>query len=345
MGKAIMKDMVLVPGNNSLPAEFRLQPTNEQVRDGFLSGYVAGASFALDIAGGADSTPVASLKEAMASIKMASSITGITDKLIAPGTASQPDLGNMLQLTESRRTPVQVMIYNPFDTPLHIKRMKAVNSWDGKEFGVVDEDVGMTIPPKSTALSPTVTMVSPSGLGFMMSTLLPLMMAYPGLLVGAAAEVPFNIQSTIVSVLGGPDGYEGNVVYAQSDVPIKVQIGGTAPEGTMSQILGDLDPTSTTAVASPSPVASPSSVASPSPTATEAGPAPTPEPSVAEPSTTVAVEETSNAPEPTPETAALKKRQALESAPSSTDPVVVEAWVKSTVNKLAIEKGLPAPFA
>ncbi|KAG0239481.1 hypothetical protein BG011_003918, partial [Mortierella polycephala] len=120
-------------------------------------------------------------------------------------------------LLKPRRTPVQVMIYNPFDAPLYIKKMRAVNFWRGKEFGVVDENVGMTIPPKSTVLSPTVTMVSPSGLGFSTNMALPFMNAYAGLLIGAAVEVPFDIQATIVAAIGGPDGYEGNVVYTQSD--------------------------------------------------------------------------------------------------------------------------------
>lgn len=98
MGRAVVKDMILVPGNNTLPAVFHMSPSNEHVRDGFLTGFVAGASFTLDVAGAADSTKVESLKEAMASVKMASTIKGITDKLIPVGSGAQPNILEMLQV-------------------------------------------------------------------------------------------------------------------------------------------------------------------------------------------------------------------------------------------------------
>ncbi|KAG0082242.1 hypothetical protein BGZ93_002499, partial [Podila epicladia] len=134
MGRAVVANMVLVPGANTLPAVFHLTPDSDAVRDAFLSGFVAGASFTLDVAGGADSTTVASLKDAMASVKLSSTIKGITEKLIGPGTAAEPGLLEMLQLLHPRATPVQVMVYNPFDTPLYIKHMTANNVWNGKDF-------------------------------------------------------------------------------------------------------------------------------------------------------------------------------------------------------------------
>ncbi|KAF9981330.1 hypothetical protein BGZ75_007419 [Mortierella antarctica] len=358
MGKAVVSNMVLAPGPNTLPAVFHLAPTDTHIRDGFLSGFVNGAAFQLDITGSAQSTPVESLKLAMASVKLSSGIKGITDKLIAPGSAAQPNILNMLQLTNPRETPVQVMIYNPFDTPLYIKSMQASNSWNGKDFGVVNQDVGMTIPPKSSALSPTVIMTSPAGLGFLTSTLLPFMLAYPQLLVGAAADVPFLIKSVIVAQVGGSNGYLGNVQYAQPDTIIKVQVGGKAPEGALGPILGgnstSIVPTATVT----SEIVSPT--ASVEPTATE--PAATQPPKV-EPTTVKADdpeptsakgEPTGKAPEPTSSGPAIEKRQApapapgtpqlLGSQPSSTSPDVVEAWIKAMVNKIAMDDGLPAPY-
>ncbi|KAF9900680.1 hypothetical protein BX616_002526 [Lobosporangium transversale] len=346
MGQAIVKDMVLIPGANILPAVFHLAPADTHIRDGFLSGFVAGASFQLEIAGGEDSTTVASLKEAMASVKMSSTIAGITDKLIAPGSAAQPNLWSMLHPSNERRTPVQVMIYNPFDTPLYIKSMKALNSWRGMDFGVVDQEVGMTIPAKGTALSPTVVMVSPGGPGFL-KVLLPFMAAYPGLLV-KAVDVPFTIKSTITAYVGGPNGYLGNVAYQQPDTIISVKLDFGTPSGL--KIPSSLDeimhPTTTSTVTatpdvpapSPSPVDVTPSPEAPAPepvTTTEEAPAPvTPSP---EPSTT------GDAP-------IVAKRQDVPPSlgnliPSSEDPAVIEAWLKALANKLALDEGLPAPFA
>ncbi|KAI1315894.1 hypothetical protein EDD11_000208 [Mortierella claussenii] len=360
MGKAIVDNMVLVPGVNTLPAVFHLAPTDPHIRDGFLSGFVAGASFTLDVAGSADSTKVESLKEAMASVKMASVITGITNKLIAPGSAAQPNIWNMLQLTAPRQTPVQVMIYNPFDTPLYIKSMQAATSWQGKDFGIVNQDVGLTVPAKGTVLSPTVIMASPAGLGFM-GTLLPFMLAYPTLIVGQTVAVPFTIKSTITAVVGGPNGYLGNVQYQQPDTIINVKIDGGIPQGFK---IPTLDPTptanaTTTALATPttsvSATVGPSSV--PVTTAVESTTTAvtatttttTTKTADAQPTTTVTSGPTaqSTTEENTP---MIERRQAEMSimgsgfGPTSTDPVVLEAWLKAMVNKLALDEGLPAPY-
>ncbi|KAG0305312.1 hypothetical protein BGZ97_001149 [Linnemannia gamsii] len=334
MGRAVVKDMVLVPGNNTLPAVFHMAPSNEHVRDGFLTGYCAGASFTLDVAGAADSTKVESLKDAMASVKMASTIKGITDKLIPVGSGAQPDILNMLQMTAPRKTPVQVMIYNPFDTPLFIKKMKATNYWQGKYFGDLDEEVNLTVPPKSTVRSPTVTMVSPAGFGFM-GTLLPFMLKYPQLLVGIAADVPFDIQSTIVTYVGGQSGYFGNVGYNQTETIIKVQVGGKAPAGALPASLADLLPkdgsNNSTSTVLPTVTATSTTIGEATATAPTAS---------ASDSTTPAPTTTSAA----TETIAKRQVQSLEAGPGSEDPAVVEAWIKAMVNKLAVDEGLPAYY-
>ncbi|KAG0013358.1 hypothetical protein BGZ82_002154 [Podila clonocystis] len=336
MGRAVVSNMVLTPGANTLPAVFHLTPDSDAIRDGFLSGFVAGGTFTLDVAGSADSTNVASLKDAMASVKLASVIKGITDKLIAPGSAAQPNLLEMLQLLHPRKTPVQVMIYNPFDAPLYIKRMSASNTWNGKDFGTLDEDVGLTVPPRSTVLSPTVTMVSPAGLGFMTSTILPFMLAYPQLLFGATADVPFNIKSTIVAVVGGPNGYLGNVQYTQDNTIIKVTVGGKAPAGALPPAL---QPPTTNTTASET---------LPTPTTASAVPTTVVE-TTASPTTTTFTTIGGASPTASPTAAVanmLTKRQMqiLEEVPASQDPAVVEAWLKLVVNKLALDSGVAAPF-
>ncbi|KAF9582661.1 hypothetical protein BGW38_010920 [Lunasporangiospora selenospora] len=350
MGKAVVSDMVLVPGDNTLPAEFHLAPSSPDVRDKFLSGYVAGAQFQLDISGGPDATDIASLKDAMQSVKLSTGITGITDKLIAVGSAAQPNIVNMLQPFEERRTPVQVMIYNPFDTPLYIKSMKASTVWEGKDFGIVDQDVGMTVGPKSSALSPTVTMVSPAGLGFM-GTLTPFILAYPQLLVGGTAEVPFNIKSTIVAAVGGPNGYVGNVAYTQDGAVFRVQIGGKPPAN--NPLIGGVTNTTTTTSASVTATASTQptdSTPSPSPTATTTTTASEKEPTTAsekEPTKPASTTTTTEASEKPKETGTIVKRQlpTINDVPSDLSPETVEAWIRAKVNLIAVQNGQLPPYA
>ncbi|KAG0057609.1 hypothetical protein BGZ83_006982 [Gryganskiella cystojenkinii] len=335
MGRATVENMVLVPGANTLPAVFHLQPTNAQIRDAFLSGFVAGASFTLNVAGSKDSTTVTSLQDAMASVTMQSTITGITDKLIPPGSHAEPGLLNMLQLTQPRTTPVQVMIYNPFDAPLYVVSMKATTTWNGHEFGVVDQAVGLTVPAKGTVLAPTVTMVSPAGLGFM-GTLLPFMLAYPGLLFGQTETVPFNIQSTIVARVGGANGYEGNVLYNQDSTLIAVQVGGNVPKSMLPPALGGPQNNTMTAPSATTTDAATVTTEVPAkPTTTDAAPAkPTTE--AGKPTTTPI----------TTHAADVTKRQVqtLGDTPTDQSPAAVELWLKAIINKLAADDGVAPPF-
>ncbi|GJJ75771.1 hypothetical protein EMPS_08129 [Entomortierella parvispora] len=346
MGKAVVANMVLVPGTNTLPAVFELAPTNTQVRDAFLSGYIAGATFTLNIAGASDSTTVTSLQEAMASVAMQSSITGVADVLIPEGSHAEPGLLNMLQLTQPRTTPVQVMMYNPFDAELYIQSMSANCVWEGNNFGVVDQAVGLTIPPKSSVLSPSVTMTSPAGLDFL-SILFPFMLTYPSLLIGDVVPVPFQINSTIVALVGGPNGYLGNVEYNQASAIFNVQVGGDVPQSALPTTSSSATATgsaSTSIAASAVPSATAPATTEAAATTTEAAATTTAHAS-AEPTT-------SSTPEKSASAAPLAKRQSTStstgvtdgSAPASMDPDVVEAWLKAVINNLAVQEGLAAPY-
>ncbi|KAF9173783.1 hypothetical protein BGX21_007855 [Mortierella sp. AD011] len=249
MGVATVNKMVLAPGNNTLPASFHLQPPSSAVRDAFLSGFVAGATFDLDITGSGSSTNIASLEAAMAAVKLSAPITGITDKLVAAGSTATANAIDMIQTISPRKTPVQVMIYNPFDTPLYIESMVADCVWNGIAFGTINENVGLTVPAKSTALTSALTMVSPSGAGFL-PTVLEFVLKNLGLVTGPK-DIPFDITSTIVAKVGGSDGYLGNVAYSQKDTMIKVTLSGSFPAGllkrddgdvTLAEVIGSTDP-------------------------------------------------------------------------------------------------------
>ncbi|KAG0211539.1 hypothetical protein BGX28_007763 [Mortierella sp. GBA30] len=277
MGKVVVPAMVLHPGANSLPAVMKLQPPNPYLRDHFLSAFIVGGSFKLDITGSATSTPIDPLKLAMSAIRMSPVITGITDKLIVDGMSkSSPIMANMLQMSQPRVTRVQIGIYNPFDTELYISHITANNTWDGKFFGTINQDLAAVIPAKSKMLSPPVNLVSPSGAGFLLTVLGKLMFAYPSLAAGMANNVPFDISSVITARIGGASGYEGNVAYSQLQTVITIQ---TVKEYTnepaplpvtavpvTATTTAALDPTaSNTAIATATAVATASATPAPSP--------------------------------------------------------------------------------
>lgn len=329
--------MVLAPGANTLPAEFHLAPPSPQVRDAFLSGYVAGQEFLLDISGSESSTTVDSLKLALASVKMSSTIKGITDKLIAPGSKAFPDLGQILALLvakDTMETPVQVMIYNPFDTPLYIKSMNAVTKYkvgpNLKIFGTVNADVGMEIGAKQTVLSKAVTMVSDKRVDGFITTLLAFIAANPTLVFGPK-DVDFHIEATIVAQVGGSSGYLGNVQYVQDPTTINVKLNGK-PEEVQAFLNRDKVTTTTTA-------AQPTSTSTGTET-TIAG-STTEAPTTEAPTTTVAptTTETPKA-ETTTTSATIVKRQDV-TIPSGD---LSEDLIKAALNKLFTESGQPALF-
>ncbi|KAF9544267.1 hypothetical protein EC957_012230 [Mortierella hygrophila] len=336
MGKAVVNDMVLTPGANTLPAEFHLAPDNSHIRDAFMSGFIAGMTFNLGIVGGPDSTDVESLHEAMQSVSTSASITGITDRLIGLGSFATPNLYDLMQFSKERSTPVQVMLYNPFDTPLYIKSMYANTTWNGMAFGTVNQDVNMIVPPKSNQLSPVVYMKAPAGPEYM-DVVLPFIEAYPKLGELETVDVPFLIESLIVAAIGGENGYVGNVLYAQSDTIIGVTISvEELPDPDVPLSLGSpavVPETNTTTTAT-----EPSTATSPLPEQ------PTVTPTTADTTTAPATATAS----PTTTIAAVVKRQAapsiLEAGPLDHSSEQMKAWFKAVINDLAVSRGLPAPF-
>ncbi|KAF9417140.1 hypothetical protein BGZ94_010027 [Podila epigama] len=332
IGKALVQNMVLVPGANNLPAVMRMALPSPALRDQFLSAYLIGGTFPLDIAGSGDSTSIVPLKLAMADIKMTTSITGITDKLIAEGSTASPVMAEMLQLTRPRNTRVQVAMYNPFDTELTITHITANNTWAGSYFGTINEDVSITIPPKSVQLSPPMTMVSPEGFGFLTSVVLKLMAAYPSLAAGSANMVPFDISSVISAKIGGSQGYVANVVYNQAAVPIKVQVVASADSVPA--------PAPEVAVPAPAPSPSPSVLPSPSPVPSSSpSPVLSPSPSPI-PSPVAQVEAAPSPVAPVEAPAAVFKRQDITFA---TDEEGLN-YFKNEVTKICASVGLTPLF-
>ncbi|KAF9434266.1 hypothetical protein BGZ76_008312 [Entomortierella beljakovae] len=312
LGSAIIDNMVLAPGANVLPAVFQLAPSDAKVRDNFLSSFVIGSEFQLSVAGGDDSTDIASLKEAMGSVQLSAGIKGITDKLVGEGSAAQANLGKMLY--GPRETKVQVVIYNPFDTELYVDTMSANVVWKGKAFGTINQEVGLTVPAKSTATSKTIILLSDSDPSFLLSTLAPFVVGNLGI-IGGPVNVNFDITATIAAKVGGSNGYAANVNYAQT-ATIAVSLEGGIP-GAIASLLG-INLSKSNAADAPS--------------------------SAAASSTTVA--ETV----PTPTIVAPVKRQdngdvnIADIMPKTDDPAVLTAWLKALGDAYSeYYDGKPAP--
>jgi hypothetical protein len=87
IGPAIIKNLVVIPGDNSYDADFQLtptaDPTQQMVLASVLSGYLMAQVFEFNVKGTTDSTSVDSLKEGFAGLDLKTSLTGIPATLIS----------------------------------------------------------------------------------------------------------------------------------------------------------------------------------------------------------------------------------------------------------------------
>ncbi|KAI8054134.1 hypothetical protein BDF22DRAFT_457578 [Syncephalis plumigaleata] len=206
LGNAIIRDVHLKPGVNTLDTAFYFAPETaaaRQVGKQALENFTKGTDFDISIAGFSGSTSIASLSQGFSELRFVASVPAIHDKLVHGGKYTL----NLLSVALSQRTQARVELYNPFDTSLVITSMKASVITNGLTLGTVDTNFngqGVTLPAKSTTLSPILELVIKVSL----PTLTTVLSAPDGLLIA-------SIDGTISIDIGG---YALELNYKQDDI-------------------------------------------------------------------------------------------------------------------------------
>jgi hypothetical protein len=243
LGPTLLKQVTIAPGANSYTAEFQLTPSadtaQQTVIGQILSGYLMGGTFPLTVQGTTASTPIASLQEALAGVKLATSITGIAPSLITKAQVSNIQFALPPNpITAS----TYVTLNNPLDTSfgllsIHAKIIYA-NNGNPFQLAHIDLDFGgaFTVGSKQSVTTPGLPLVFDAS-ALQLITLLS---------SGAPLEVTIAQTSTIVI----NNAFGGMLAYSQDNVPVTID--PISPEVIASIMaalgLGATPPTTTTTI-------------------------------------------------------------------------------------------------
>lgn len=242
LGPTLLKQVTIAPGANSYSAEFQLTPSADTAQQAvigqILSGYLMGGTFPLTVQGTTASSPIASLQEALAGVKLATSITGIAPSLITKAEVSNIQF-NLPPNPITAST--YVTLNNPLDTSfgllsIHAKIIYA-NNGNPFQLAHIDLDFGgvpFTVGSKQSVTTPGLPLVFDAS-ALQLITLLS---------SGAPLEVTIAQTSTIVI----NNAFGGMLSYSQDNVPVTID--PIAPEvlaGIMAALGLGPAPTTTTA--------------------------------------------------------------------------------------------------
>ncbi|KAJ8663466.1 hypothetical protein O0I10_000706 [Lichtheimia ornata] len=120
VGQTILKDLTLKPGNNTLSCEMHMGGSNAQALLQLLSNYMTGAHVPLTVTGSDKSTEIASLKDAMSTVKLDTSMTGQTEKLIQSATVKAKAIEAL-----AGKAKTSIVLHNPLDTEFALRKVEA----------------------------------------------------------------------------------------------------------------------------------------------------------------------------------------------------------------------------
>jgi hypothetical protein len=207
-----LNSVTIPPGSQDYQAEFHLTPTAASATTvaQVLSGYLQGQVFALTVKGSDNSTTIDSLKEGLAGVSLAGSLTGISPKLITGGVVK-----NLNLLAFSADT--YITIANPLDVAFSITAIKAQIWYQGLtsyfELATIDYTLPspFSIPAKGTATSGAIPINFQDPIAHLADLLVIL----------TKSSIVVDISQNATVVVG--DGFNGVLSYSQKGVTIEEQ--------------------------------------------------------------------------------------------------------------------------
>jgi len=164
IGTADIDNLVLVPGQNIVPTAVHYQPSGGAAQAAgqlLLENYIQNVNSSTIIQGTDDTTPIASLKEALKTIQLNTIIPAYTQNLITQAALSFPvDIG-----TTSIANAI-VTLQNPFTATINLLEVVATATYQGIYLGQVNVSFETSLPvteySPSNAVSPLSTPIARS---------------------------------------------------------------------------------------------------------------------------------------------------------------------------------------
>ncbi|KAF9222628.1 hypothetical protein BS17DRAFT_802839 [Gyrodon lividus] len=150
LGTALMPNLTLYMGNNSLTSTSDFEPNSSPQGIQTLSDFVGGTDVELAIAGFSDSTQVESLLPAFESVNITTTLPGLKSSLLSGGSLE------ILSTTfhENNISHVTVNLVNPFTASFDITKISSSVASHGLVLGFIETSTNFFAPGKSTTTSP-----------------------------------------------------------------------------------------------------------------------------------------------------------------------------------------------
>ncbi|KAF7301181.1 hypothetical protein MIND_00682600 [Mycena indigotica] len=152
IGRAAIKELDLVPGENKVATEFHYGPAdaNNTVAQAFVTNFIQGnAVIPLAIQGDLQSTPFASLAPALSSLALSTGVPGLGQAILI----THINVYITLESLVTNIVSIDFDFQNPLDTEITIKHIQVDSGLNGIIYAFVTTDMDFTIPAHGTANS------------------------------------------------------------------------------------------------------------------------------------------------------------------------------------------------
>ncbi|EJD03283.1 uncharacterized protein FOMMEDRAFT_168292 [Fomitiporia mediterranea MF3/22] len=155
IGRAAINPFNLVPGQNTIATEFHYEPdnANDTTAQGFVSEFVTtGDTLDLTIQGDGDSSPYASLDQALEGVKIGTSLQGLNH----PTLITHINVFITLDTLVTNMVSINFDVANPLDADFNIKFVQSDGGVNGETFAHFDQPFdNFVVPAHGTANSGT----------------------------------------------------------------------------------------------------------------------------------------------------------------------------------------------
>lgn len=239
VGDVFLKDVTIKPGNNTMDVEMHMGGSDKKALQQLLSDYMTGATVPLTITGSQDATEIEPLKDALSTIKLATTMTGIKEKLVDSVYVSAG-----LDALTSKQAKTKITLTNPIGTAFSINSIEAVvyTTLNGNRFQVGHIDYKLPSPFTVSSGEQATSEEMPVNVDADIGQLLELLFN--------AKDLKFDIYQNASVIVGEGDGFASTLYYYQMQVPATLDFnilglsltGADEPEsnGTLSSLPSDV---------------------------------------------------------------------------------------------------------
>ncbi|KAI8143830.1 hypothetical protein BJV82DRAFT_557523 [Fennellomyces sp. T-0311] len=213
IGTVIMNDVVIKPGENTFDCIMHMHSSKKELVDQMVSIYMTNAQAPLTIAGTKDSTKIASLQDALSTVRLQTMMQGINSNLV-----ERTDVEARAAVVITKKAKTWVTLNNPLETSYTIKKVQVdiENNNNGKPYkmGTIDYELPnpLTVPAGGQARTDEWPVdVDANALQLL------------GLI--GDGEISINLAQNVTVQVGDTDGgYPSYFYYYQNNVPCGLDI-------------------------------------------------------------------------------------------------------------------------